>query len=170
MPNYRLLDEQCKSRYGLVRAAKYNGQNHVGLRLFLLSGGSTRWTDASIVELSVLNDKSLGHTGKADVRNRLVHQVKDPTTLLAEEMHMGHGVAIIADAVVIDSQHLGSITLRKKAQRIIYRGTGERFYGRNKGHIHILHGGMGVMGKQIVHNGYPLFGGVDATLLQSIVR
>ena len=130
----------------------------------------TMLAEAAIVDLRLVHLEALGHTLVAEGRHLLLHEIIDLLTLLAEEMDMGLQIAVVAAAVLVDCDHLGRIVLGEEAQRVIDGRSRERLDEGHQRLIHLLHRRMGGMGHEILHDGHPLLGRIDAMGLQSIIN
>ena len=85
------------------------------------------------------------HIVGLDVWKTLVGHVNDPSALFAIEVGMGGGHAVIANSVVIDGQHSGSLLFGEKAQRVVNGCDTQCGYLIQNALVDFFHRGVGVM-------------------------
>ena len=104
-----------------------------------------------------------------NIRN-FVENVVNLAAALADEVSVKADVAIVANSVLVDCYHLGSVVLREHSERVVYRGAAEC---RNLGKqclVDLLHRWMSEVCHQVMHYLNTLNRGLYAVFYKSGYR
>ena len=102
-------------------------------------------TDTLVIKLRFCNDVSSYQPVFFNHGHRLFKQVNNPPTTFAIEVNVRRGVAIIADLMVINGDHLRHIMLGKETKCIVYSRQTQTRNLRAKSFVHIFNRRMGMM-------------------------
>jgi len=103
------------------------------------------------------------------LRSFLVHQVVHFATFSAEKMNMFLGVAIVANSVFVDGQHLCGSLFAHHPQRVVDGGLAEGRYLVAQSIVYIVDGRVDRVRHEVVHDGQSLYGWANVAFDQSVV-
>ncbi len=113
---------------------------------------------AFVIKLHLVNGMPVYVFGLFHSWRNLVKKIVNMSTFTAKEMNVRANFAIITHAMIVNGDHLGSVMLSKKSQRVIDSGSTQCPYFLANALIDILYGWVSVMGKQVIHNSQTLHG------------
>lgn len=119
-------------------------------------------TDALVIAVGFFNRISFFFQQLDGAGNLFQLNIVYFTANLALEMGMHGSVSIETGIPFVNCQHLGCSMFHKQLQCVVYSGFRE---GRNLGaesHVDFVDARMGSMLQQVIHDGYPLDGRLDA--------
>lgn len=82
--------------------------------------------DAFVVELLLIDDVAVYHLRLIELWSLFIKQVNHLAAFLAKEVNVWGGVAIVADSMVVNRDHLCRSVLAHHSQRVVNGGLAER--------------------------------------------
>lgn len=126
------------------------------------------FADTFIIIVNLLDFVPLGLVAHHFLQRCLQAEVIDAATASAEEVGVRGGDGVVTSVALVDGQGLCRALVGQQLQGIIDRGLREGGNGGCKRRVNLVHGGVVEMMQQVVHDGYPLHGGLYVVTDESV--